>query len=343
MTFSELTTDLRSSQVRTEAMTKTRFEELGKDVKDLHSMLAEIKEALSQIAPNAMPTLEAFASSADEVVRQASEYYSARSRSHRSENGDPNPFINGERIDRTRSWVQQNSTTHDDIHDENDSDAPVASASYTARTSATNEYQNPFITRAFKMANQAYKAGNYTRAKDALCNLVQEVERRDSRGLTYYERNNMFPLLVWTYCRLEEWKNAEETLGKIPTEGRARCIHTLLGCYFERQMWNDALDVLKQPNFPTTEVSEQTEWWKELLVAEIYMEKGEFDNAIAAGLRAQEDMERILGQDHIRYRMATDLLASIYERQGEQIKADILRLDEPVEELKGTNCCDVHD
>jgi hypothetical protein len=286
----------------------------------------------SKMAPPDRMTLEALASSAEEVVRQATEYHSNMSRSQRSECSEPENLANQYHV---RQWIQ---SSIEEFQGENTSDAPPGSAIYAARTSITYRSQSSFVAKGFRLGMEAYNARNFTRSKDLLCTLKKNVEDRErsQARVAFQERNDLFPLLVFCYCRLEEWKNAEEIFAGMPFVGRKYCMKTVVGCYAHRKMWDDLLRILTQPSFPDEAVTEKPEEpWMGLLVAEIYKEKGDYDEAYRTASRAHEDINVSYGSDHIRFRMSAELLASIHELRGERTAAEILRDGEPVEELKG--------
>jgi hypothetical protein len=81
-------------------------------------------------------------------------------------------------------------------------------------------------------------------------------------------------------------------------------------CYYTHRRWDDTIRYLGEVMEVET-AYEQDVTWKLHAVAEIYLTKEEYDNALRSCNKVLEETERIVGEDHIQHHMSLSLLARI--------------------------------
>lgn len=181
-------------------------------------------------------------------------------------------------------------------------------------TGSTFDRELVNIQTLLKFARLAYSGHNYDEAKVLLQRFIARSEAR--YGSDFEERNEALGMLATTHCRLKEWGDAEEIV-LIDFEGREKALESLVWCYCEHHRWDDAERILCE----TIEPESAHEMDAEYTLAEVYLSKGDYNNAI----KSCDKIIEILGDEHVLFYMSLTLLAQIYEAKGDAIEAKLHR------------------
>jgi hypothetical protein len=262
--------------------------------------------------------------------------------------------------DRNRSYPPEDRDNNNNLNKHNlhstgtlHSTTPGAAESILTGTTYDREHVN--LQTLLKFAMLAYKAGQYSQALSLLLKFRARSEARygggpqgnpgSSSGVTTVEfdnRDEVLGLLVTTYCRLQEWTQAEEIVRTMEFEGRGEAVKTLVWCYCEEKKWIEGERILT-----TTQTSTQTATPTERdtdfrdrdrdaesassldietleMFAEVYRGKGDYDKAIKMCdgiLQCVADEEE--DEEHIMFYLAISMLGQVYELKGDIIEATL--------------------
>jgi hypothetical protein len=300
---------------------------VAQENKKLSRQLDEMKKVMEGFHAEAMNTLERCVQSAETFVTTATTIYHSAISTQRSEGEQ----LSGDKREGIQGWIPE-PTIYEEALDRPDSE-PSASAfvASSPTTHASDHREAAKIQRTYKLAIRHYNNRDFARAKVFLQTL-QRPETIDKLG---NERNELLKMLTTTYCRLDDYRSAEEVL-KVDFEGRDQGRKLLVTCYMNNKSWEAAIMVLKEGMSAQTVYEQETIAWKLHAHTEVLFAQGQYDDALVSCDQALDELERFVGIENIQYHMSRALRSRIYKKKGEAFEVDAL-VDEDMlpEDIEG--------
>lgn len=298
-----------SSQLRDENLFKSlsiRLDGLQSDINHLLESFHQPRVIVHGGNTHAMANLEVCVSSAERFVTTASNLVNSRLAvtDRRSEAG-----LSDQRRNEISSWIP---LTKPISSEGTDQMTHVGSGGSITAINFDREHAN--LQTLLKFARQAYSSQAYDEAKLFLQRFKARSEAR--YGPIFEERSEVLSMLATTYCRLRDWKNAED-ISHMNFEGREKALKALVYAYCEHGRWDDAERILLDiGDFESVRGMEY-----EYTLAELYLVRGYHEKAI----QSCDKILQVLGDDHVLFYMSLSLLAQIYEAKGDPIEARLHR------------------
>lgn len=275
----------------------------------------------SQTDPQVVKSLRETITSAAKLVTAASSLVSSRSAGSAGRGSEIQEDWSEQLRRRIENWIPS-------IEEETQPSSAFGTAvvSETNITSLSEEMERPrdvlqydlqkeLIQSWRKSALLYYESQQYNEAKGFLEKLLKKSTAK--YGKAFEGRDDILRMLATCYCWLEDWKSAEGMLHS-EFDGRWKAVELLAMCYLQCNKWDEAEKVLLQVD---TEEEVQLQAWKMHALAEVSMAKGEFEIAISWCNKAIDLRTATIGSKHVLFFMSINLLAQIYEAQGDIVEA----------------------
>lgn len=254
-----------------------------------------------------MSNLKVCVSSAKRFVATAISILSTRlvdTDSRRSEHAD----LTDQRKTEINFWLRKHAGS-----DTIEETTQLGSASSIITTSAFDrEHAN--LQTLLKFSREAYINQNFDEARRLLHNFRKRSEMK--YGLNFEERSEVLGMLATIYCRLADWRHAEEIV-HTNFDGQESAIKSLVFSYWDHCRWDDAERILLE--IAESDTLHETDC--EYLLAELYLVQGYYDKSI----QSCDRLLRILGKDHELFHLTLSLLVQVYETTGDMFEARLHR------------------
>lgn len=318
-------THFSSSQLRSETVNRNLEIRLGELTIHIESLLrkefSHTGQSVEAANNSPMNTLEQCVRSADTFVTTA-----------RSVIGSRSTILSEQQRSDLYLWIPEPLSPEMSIVPTETSPLPQEDA--TSPTTQTSYDLEPGKIQSLqKLAFQKYNAHEWGEAKKKLERLLKRCTGKYEASSE--QRNKVWEMLLVTYCRLEDWENAERITHTDTFDGREEAIKLLMLCYFQSGKWDDAERLVIE----MLDKSYETETvWKLLTLAEIYLQKREFQKAINHCQVALEEISSTEGEamkENVLFHLTISLFVRIHEAEDDMDEAELLKEDLPPE-IQGT-------
>ena len=180
--------------------------------------------------------------------------------------------------------------------------------------SSTFDREHANLQTLLKLSKEAYIDQNFYEARALLENFRKRSEIK--YGSNFEERSEVLGLLATIYCRLADWKKAEEIV-HLNFDGQEIAMKSLVFCYWDHRRWDDAERILSEMS--ESDTADETDC--KYILAELYFERGLYEKAI----QTCDALLQILGKNHELFYLTLNLLAQVYEAKGDAFEARLHR------------------
>jgi tetratricopeptide (TPR) repeat protein len=284
-----------------------RLDDMASEITRLLEWFEQPQVIVHGGSTHSMANLQVCVSSAKRFVSAAIRIISIRladSDSRRSEHAD----LTDQRRSEINFWLRKHAGS-----DAIEETTQLGSAS-SVITASTFDREHANLQSLLKFSREAYIAQKFDEAR-----LLLQTFRKRSEikyGLNFDERNEVLGMLATIYCRLADWKHAEEIV-HMSFDGQESAVRSLVFSYWDHCRWDDAERILL--GISESDTVHETDC--EYILAELYLVRGYHDKAI----QSCDRLLRLLAKDNVLFYLTLNLLTQVYEAKGDVFEARLHR------------------